>query len=149
MRGTITSYLLVLLSSTVVAAQAAKTTADTQVKSDNGKVVTMTGCVEIGGGTSYVLTNITSEQGRDAKASAAAGPYSLIERKGLDLGPYIQQKVQLTGVIVPAATSRDGDDKIKVKEPSSEATTTLKVKRSAGAQFLVASVKTLAPSCQP
>jgi hypothetical protein len=124
-----------LLSGAIVAAQDAKGTTDTKVKADNGKVVTMTGCVEIGGGTSFVLTNDKS--------------YSLVARKGLDLGPYIQQKVELTGVVVPAATRRDGDDKIKIKEPTAPAATTVKVARGKDAQFLVASVKTLAPTCQP
>jgi len=128
-----------LLSGAVVAAQDAKA-GDTKVKSDNGTVVTMTGCVEIGGGTSYVLTNITPDPG---------GPYSLVARKGLDLGPYIQQKVALTGVVVPAATSRDRDDKIKIKDPTASRSTTVKVARNKDAQFLVASVKTLAPTCQP
>ena len=130
-----------LLSGSVVAAQDVKGAGDTKVKSDNGKVVTMIGCVEIGGGTSFVLTNITSEP--------RSGPYSLAARKGLDLGPYIQQKVELTGVVVPAATSRDRDDKIKIKEPTASKSTTVKVERNKDAQFLVASVKTLAPTCQP
>src|SRR5699024_5025503 len=101
------------VSGTLVAAQDAKVTTDTKVKSDDGKVVTMIGCVEIGGGTSYVLTNITSDhvqhdaKSHDATPSAPAGPYALVERKGLDLGSFIQQKVELTGVIVPAASGGD------------------------------------------
>ena len=162
MRNTATGYVFaLLLSGTIVAAQDAKVTTDTKVTSDNGKVVTLIGCVEIGGGTSFVLTNITSEREQHEKSSSpAGGPYALLERKGLDLGPYIQQKVELTGVVVPAATSRDKDDKIKIKETtkvdvkhgpdktSSEATT-VKVARGAANQFLVASVKSLAPTCQP
>jgi len=157
-----TGYLFAfLLSSTIVAAQEARITTDTKVKSDNGKVVTMMGCVEIGGGTSFVLTNITSEHDQHAKKpSAPGGPYSLVAREGLDLGPFIQQKVELTGVVVPAATGHDTDDKIRIKETTrvdvkngpdkkSSAATTVKVARSAEAQFLVASVKTLALSCQP
>ena len=162
MENAATGYLFaLLLSGTVAAAQEAKVTTDTKVKSDNGKVITMTGCVEIGGGTSFVLTNITSERQQHAtKPSAPGGPYSLRTREGLDLGPFIQQKVELTGVVVPAATSRDTDDQIKIKETTkvdvkngpdkkSSAATTVKVARSAEAQFLVASVKTLALSCQP
>jgi len=117
--------------------------------------------VEIGGGTSFVLTNITSEREQHAtKTSPPGGPYALTAREGLDLGSFIQQKVELTGVVVPAATSRDKDDTIKIKETTnvdvkngpdkkSSAATTVKVARSAEAQFLVASVTTLAPSCQP
>ena len=150
-----------LLSSTVVAAQDAKVTTESKVTSDDGKVVKMTGCVEIGGGTSFVLTNITSERDQhERKQNPPVGSYALVERKGLDLGPYIQQKVELTGVVVPAATTRDTQDKIKIKETTkvdgeqgpdktSSKATSVKVARSASAQFIVASVKTLAPSCQP
>jgi len=167
MRNTAAGYAFaVLLSGTMVAAQDANTTTDTKVKSDDGKIVKMTGCVEIGGGTSFMLTNITSEQDQskggqhDRNGIAKGGSYPLIERKGLDLGSYIQQKVELTGVVVPAATNHDTQDKIKIKETtrvdvkdgpdkkSSEATT-VKVARGAATQFLVASVKLLAPSCQP
>jgi hypothetical protein len=153
--------LALLLSSTVVAAQDAKVTTDTKVTSDDGKVITMIGCVEIGGGTSFVLTNITAELDQHKRSqSPPDGAYALVERKGLDLGPYIQQKVELTGVAVPAATRRDAQDKIKIKETTkvevkqgpdkkSSDATTVKVARGAAPQFLVASVKTLAPTCQP
>jgi hypothetical protein len=144
-----------------VAAQDAQVTSDRKVSSQDGKVVTMSGCVEVGGGTSFVLTNITSEQARHERTpSLPAGALPVVELKGFDLGPYIQQRVELTGVVVPAASKRDTQDKIKVKETtrvdgaegsektSSEATT-VKVARGAAAQFLVASVKSLAPTCQP
>ena len=162
MRKAATGYaFVVLLSSTVVAAQEAKVTTDSKVTSDDGKVIKMTGCVEIGGGTSFVLTNITSEQDqRDRDRVPPVGSYALVERKGLDLGPYIQQRVELTGVVVPAATRRDTQDKIKITETTrvevkqgpdqkSSKATTVNVARGATTQFLVASVKTLAPSCQP
>ena len=139
---------VVLLSGTVVAAQNETATTETKVKADDGKVVTLVGCVEIGGGTSFVLTNITAEQDRHQRnQTPPAGAYALVERKGLDLGPFIQQKVQLTGVIVPAATRNDTQEKIKVKEKTSSESTTVKVARGASAQFLVATVKTLAPTC--
>jgi len=64
----------------------------------------------------------------------------------------------LTGVVVPAATKGDADDKIKIKETGradaeqgsdrkSSASKTVKVARGATPQFIVASVKTLAPVC--
>jgi hypothetical protein len=161
MRHVVASYLFaLLLSSAVLAAQDAKITTNTKVKSDNGKVVTMIGCVQIGGGTSFMLTNITSGPERqDNQTSRDGASYALVEREGLDLGPYIHQKVELTGVVVPTATHRDRDDKIKIKETTkvdvesgpdktSSAATTVKVTRGAATQFLVASAKTLAPSCQ-
>ena len=150
-----------LLSVTIAGAQDARSTTNTKVTSDNGKVVTLVGCVEIGGGTGFMLTNITSErEQRDKSTSSPGSSYALMERKGLDLGPFIQQRVELTGVVVPAATSRDKDDKIKIKDTTkvdvkngsdktSSAATTVKVARGAASQFLVASVKSLAPTCQP
>jgi hypothetical protein len=141
-------------------AQVSTVTTDTKVKSDNGKVVTMVGCVMIGGGTSFTLSNITSERedhGRAAKRPR--GPYALIPREGLDLGPYINQKVQLTGVVVLPAAKGDRDDKIEIEETTrtavangadrtSTAETTVKVARGPMNQFLVASVSSLAPSCE-
>ena len=166
MRNAAAGYVFALvLSGAVVAAQDSTVKTDTKVKSDDGKVVTLIGCMEVGGGTSFMLTNITAEQdqsqknGRETSRQAKTGSYSLVERKGLALGPYIQQKVQVTGVVVPAATSRDAQDKIDIKETtrvdvkdgpdktSSEATT-VNVARGPESQFLVASVKTLAATCQ-
>ena len=161
MRQTINILIAVLVAGVAVTAQNATTTTDTTVKSDNGTVVTMAGCVMIGGGTSFTLTNITSAQHKhDNATSPAAGSYALMAREGLDLAPYIQQKVELTGVVVPAATKGDKDDKIRVKEttttagaaPAADKTsskaTTVKIVRGAGDQLIVASVKVLAPTCE-
>ena len=66
MRNTAAGYAFaVLLSGSMVAAQDANTTTDTKVKSDDGKIVKMTGCVEIGGGTSFCLL-YTSPSPRDS-----------------------------------------------------------------------------------
>ena len=154
------SFVAMLVTATAVGAQNARTTTETKVKSDNGKVVTMTGCVMIGGGTSYMLSNITNEHEKGDKASAPvhSGGYALVERQGLDLGPFVNQKVELTGVVVPAATKGDRDDKIEIKESTkvdvkggpdkkSSAAATVKVARGDMHQFLVASVKMLSPNC--
>jgi hypothetical protein len=160
MRHVISGCLIALSLAGTANAQAARITTDTKVKSDNGKVVTMIGCVMIGGGTSFMLSNITSEREKDDKAAThAKGPYALIGREGLDLGLHINQKVELTGVVVPAAAKGDRDDKIKIEETTrvdvengpdrkSTAATTVKVARGAMNQFLVASVKTLSPHCE-
>ena len=152
--------VLFALSLTTVAAQNPNVTTDTRVKSDNGKVVTMVGCVMIGGGTSFTLSNIATEREQGTnQATRPHGPYALVPREGLDLGPFIHQRVELTGVVVPPATKGDGDDKFEVKETTkadvgrgrdrkSTAATTVKVARGPMHQFLVASVKTLAPNCE-
>jgi hypothetical protein len=150
---------VLLLGGAVVAALDAKTTTESKVKSDNGKVVTVTGCLEIGGGTSFLLSNITADDEQHTNtASTARGSYALSEREGLDLGPYIHQKVELTGVVIPPLTRGDKDDKIKIQEANNvgaengrsrkpASTKTVKVPRTAATQFLVASVKALAPTC--
>jgi hypothetical protein len=160
MRHAIALCLLALLATPIAAgAQEARGTRETTVKSDNGKVVMMVGCVMIGGGTNFTLSNITTEREQDEKTTArTGGPYALVPREGLDLGPYINQKVEMAGVVVPPATKGDNDDKFEIKETTkveapngrdrtSSAATTVKVDRGPMHQFLVASVKMRAPSC--
>jgi hypothetical protein len=162
MKQVITGCVCALMTAGVVAsAQDAGVTTETKVKSDNGKVVTMTGCVMIGGGTSFMLANITSEHERGEKASAhRGGPYALIPREGLDIGPYVNQRVELTGVVVPAATKGDRDDKIEIRETTrvdvangpdkkSSAKTTARIARGVTSQFLVAAAKMVSPHCTP
>jgi len=161
--GTFAFLLAPLLAGAVAAAQDAKTTTNTKVKSDNGQVVKVTGCVMIGGATNFLLTNITSERAtpdKQGKTTPSGEPvYALVERDGLDLGSYIDHQVELTGVVVPAATKGDRDDKIEIKETTkvdvenrpdktSSTAKTVKVARGATSQFLVASVKTVAPRCE-
>ena len=155
----VTGLCLLLLSVTSVAAQQGRVTSETKVKSDNGKVVTMVGCVMIGGGTNFTLSNITTEREQGEKTAARpGGPYALVPREGLDLGPYITQKVEIAGVVVPPATKGDDDDKFEIKDTTkvegpngrdrrSSSATTVKVDRGPMHQFLVASVKMLTPNC--
>src|SRR5688572_14082901 len=157
--ATTAALFALALTGAVARGQDARITTDTKVKSDNGKVVMMTGCVMIGGGTSFMLSNITAGHEQNQKGRArTGGPYALVTRDGLDLGPYINQKVELAGVVVPAAVKGDRDDKIEIKETTkvdvdngpdrkSTAATTVKVARGDMHQFLVASVKPLAPNC--
>lgn len=158
MRQMIGGCLCALILVVDASGQSAKVATDTKVTSDNGKVVTMIGCVMIGGGTNFTLANITSETPKDDRSARAGGPYALVEREGLELGPYIGQRVELKAVAVPPASKNDRDDKINIKETTrsnaenganrkSNATTTVKVARGAMPQFLVASVKMLSPHC--
>jgi hypothetical protein len=147
-----------LLTGAVASAQERSQATDVKVKSDNGTVETLTGCVMIGGATNYLLTNITGRVADDKKPAPASVSYALTERDGVDLSRYINQRVQLTGVFVPAATKGDRDDKFEVKETKKPDTKgdaahttstkeTVKVQRGAANQFLVASVKPVAPQC--
>ena len=156
--ATLSCLFALSITASVAAAQYAAPATETKVKSDNGKVVTMTGCVMIGGGTNFTLSNITTEREQGEKnAGHTGGPYALLARDGLDLGLYINQKVQLTGVVVPPATKGDDDDKFEIRETAEadvekgrerrSSSETVRVDRKSMHQFLVASVKTLAPDC--
>jgi hypothetical protein len=164
MRKIIPGCALALCLAVSANAQDAKIKTETKVKSDNGKVVTMTGCLMIGGGTDFILSNVEGrgksdkQNDRESVGTSGVSPYALVPRDGLDLGPHIGQKVEVTGVVVPAATKHDHDDKIQVTEKSkievdgapdkhNEQKTEVKVQRAATNQFLVASVKDLKTTC--
>ena len=145
MRHLTVGLMLALMGSGGIgsAAQNDKPTSSPRVKADNGSAVTLTGCLTIGGATNLMLTNITAEREQQNRRTTPAAAYALVERDGVELAGYINQKVQLTGVAVPAATSRDRDDKFTVKGEK-----TVKVARGAEPQFIVASVKPVASGCQ-
>jgi hypothetical protein len=158
MRHVISGCALALCIAVSASAQDAKIKTQTDVKSDNGKVVTMTGCL-MGGGTDFILSSV-EEHGKKDKAVGTTGvsPYALTPRDGLNLAPHIGQRVELTGVLVPAATKHDHDDKIQVKDKTkleidgapdqhSEQKTEVKVERGATDTLVVASVKDLKMSC--
>ena len=160
MRYSLPSFLSALLLTGVVAsAQTTKSTTETKVKADNGQVVTVTGCLMIGGGTNFLLAPTSERAEHEKVATAGSGPYALLDRDGVNLGRYINQRVELTGVVVPAATKGDADEKIKIKETTkvdsdkgadkkASDKKTVKVARGADTQFVVATVKTLAPVCE-
>ena len=120
----------------------ATVTSKTKIKSDNGKVMTLKGCLA-GGPSSFSL---------------GANPYSVMPRDGVDLGSQVGHQVELTGVLIPAATKHDKDAKIEVKTETKvdppkgadqklEAKTKAKVARGDTAQFVVADVKVLSTTC--
>ena len=136
-------WALVMCGGISAAAQHGQPASGPKVKADNGSAVTLTGCLTIGGATNLLLTNITAEREQENRRTTPAAAYALVEREGVELAGYINQQVQLTGVAVPAATSRDRDDKFTAKREK-----TVKIARGAEPQFIVASVKPLAPGCQ-
>jgi hypothetical protein len=153
---------LALCLAASASAQDTKIKTETTVKADNGKVMTMTGCLTAAGGGAFVLGNIEehgkSKSDRETVGTSGLSPYALTPREGLDLGPHIGQKVEVTGVLVPAAKNGDHDDKIQVTEKTrievedapdkkDERKTEVKVQRGPVDQFMVASVKDLRTAC--
>ena len=144
-------------------AQDAKIKTETKVKADNGKVVTMTGCL-MNNGTGFILSDVDDhgksdkQKSKETVGTSGVSPYALMPRDGIELGSHIGQKVEVTGVMVRAASKHDDDDKIQITEKTkvevedgpdkhNEHTTEVKVERGAFDQFLVASVKDLKTTC--
>jgi len=107
-------------------------TAGVKVKSDNGAVETLTGCLMIGGGTNFLLTNITARADDNKKPSPAGVSYALTERDGVDLSRYINQQVQLTGVFVPAPPGETTTTSSRSRKPSRTPTPTPVTRRRSG-----------------
>jgi hypothetical protein len=155
--------LALCLAASASAQDDAKIKTETKVTSDNGKVVTMTGCL-MGGGTGFILSDFDDhgksgkQKSKETVGTSGVSPYALTPREGLDLGPHVGQRVEVTGVIVPAANRHDHDDKIQITEKTKvevedgpdkhdEQKAEVKVERGATDQFLVASVKDLKTLC--
>lgn len=167
MRRVVPSCLLAIGLAAVSAsadAQDATIKSKTEIKADDAKVVTMTGCVG-SEQTIFMLSNAKPKD--DDKSRQAAVPvgtsgvlssYKLTPREGLDLRSHVGHQVEVTGVLVPAATKGDDDAKIEVKDQTSidvngqpgqkvESKTKMEVAKGPTAQFAVASLRMISPTC--
>jgi hypothetical protein len=152
-----------------VSAQDAKIKSETKVKSDDGKVVTLRGCLA-GTPPSFTLDHASSavvaesqkpDRDHDHDAigtTGSVGSYVLTPRSGVQLEPQIGHMVEVTGVLVPAASKHDDDAKVKVQNrtkveredaPDSKvkSKTEAHVNRGSSPQVMVTSVKQLASAC--
>ena len=132
----------------------------TKIKTDDGKIVTTTGCLT-GGPSSYTLaraTPVAVEERVSIGTSGTVVSYTLVPRDNVDLTTHVGQMVEVTGVLVPPASKGDDDAKIKVQdktkadvEDSPDATakskTKVEVPRGATAQLAVTSVKMVGATC--
>ena len=131
----------------------------TKIKTDDGKIVTTTGCL-IGGPSSYTLSRATPviEERVTVGTSGTVVSYMLVPRGGVDLTTHVGQQVEVTGVLIPAATKGDDDAKIKVEEKTkaeidnapdakSKSKTKVDVPRGASPQLAVTSVKMVGATC--
>lgn len=165
MRRVVCCCASALLVAATLSAQDKTVKTETQIKSDDAKVVTMTGCVT-GGPQAFILTNaVFADNRKDDKksdkpvgTSGSSGVYALLPNEGVDLKSQLGHKVEIVGAIVPAAKDDDDDAKLEVRQRTrvdredapdakSETRSEIRVPRGEHAQFAVASVKMLSPIC--
>ena len=162
MRRVVCSCACALLAAATLSAQDKTIKTETQIKADDAKVVTMTGCVS-GGPQAFILTNAefadkAKKNDKPVGTSGSSGVYALTPNEGVDLKSQVGHKVEIIGAIIPPAKDGDKDSKVEVREKTrveredapdskSESRTETKVPRGEHAQFAVASVKMVSPIC--
>src|SRR5436190_21784841 len=92
MMKTITfACVLAVASIAPVGAQSSETTTKTKVEVKNGKDVKVTGCVEAGAGSGYVLTNVADKSG-------ALHSYTLVSDSD-DFSKILGHRMQIEGTV--------------------------------------------------
>jgi hypothetical protein len=131
-------------------------------KPEDARATTVTGCLSGVGGLTYTLSNVTMPGGSTQRSEAlpavatsgTVAAYELSPKAGLDLAAYVGQKVEVTGVIMPAptksgdaSTPRGAATKDAAASQATDATATTDQARSAGPRLSVTSIKTVAAAC--
>lgn len=102
------TVLALVLAGSTVAAQEIQSKSETKVKVQDGRTVTLTGCVGRTPSGSYVLTNVSGKDG-------AYGDYILVSsdnHEGNDIAKAIGSRVEVTG---KAADQGKGKVKLETK----------------------------------
>jgi hypothetical protein len=153
-------------------AQDAQVQTKTKVKADDAKPVTFTGCLQTGTEASaFVLAKAvpvsqtttmetaTGTSGKPETTTTTVTTYVLVPNASLEFQPLIGHKVEVTGVIVKAASGGDDDAKVKTttetktkteNEPDKKVKEESKMDISRGPvpQLKVISIKHLADACE-
>jgi hypothetical protein len=158
---------LAVVCAVPLAAQDTSVTTKTKVNSDDGKVMTYTGCIRSVAETkSFVLEKVpvssttTSEtavgtSGTPTTTTTTKTTYALVPTEKIDLQPSVGQQVEITGVLIPA-----GDDTTEIEtqtetevhrenapNPQTEEKTEVKVPQGPTPKLKVVSVKSLGQPC--
>ena len=165
MKRFIVAFSVALAGAAILQAQDAKST--TVIKSDDGKTVVYTGCVQSGTETkSFVLQNAipvketktetsVGKSGMPETTTTTTTSYMLIPGEKVDLTQNVGHKVEVTAMAIPA-----GDDRSKVQTTTTTKTevdgqstqktqTTEKVAPTDLPQLRVVSLKHLSDRCEP
>ena len=155
---------IVLFSMPAVAQKEATRRPSTPVTTEQGKPVTMTGCLT-GGPTSYTLSDVATTRGAHETADAIIATsgestsYMLTPRDGVELSTHVGKKVEITGVLLAAAgtpaAKRAGSDEPQAKPDQRPGATlqgsTRATANPAAAKYpsvAVASVRLVSPTCR-
>ncbi len=163
MKRIIVALSVALAAGAVLAAQEVKST--TTIKSDDGKAVMYTGCLQSGAaGTSYILEDaipVKQETRTETQVNESGVPqsatktttttYALVPNGGsVEFQSNVGHKVEVTALLIPA-----GDDTTEIKSKTEtevggkqkEVETKEKIEQSDYPQLRVVSIKHLADRC--
>jgi len=150
------SFALALGCAVALHAQETTTTTKTEVKGNDAKTVTYSGCMQTGTEPrSFVLAKVvpvsrttTTEVGTAGTTTTTTTNYVLVPGEKVEFQQHVGHKVEVTGVMIPAGESKT-ETKTKIeREDAPDTTIKEKVKTdSAMPQFRVISIKTLADKC--
>ena len=134
-----------------VGVQAQSSESKTKIKTEHGKTVTYTGCVQTGTETQrYILQNvvpISQTKTTGTSGTVTTTTYALVPSEQVEIQQHVGHKVQVTGVLVPAGK---GDTKVETKtkgKGTPEEHSKTEIERGPLPQLRVLSVKPLADSC--
>lgn len=105
--------------------------------------------------TGRTKTKVDTDRGAVATAGVA---YDLHPKQGLELATHVGHQVEITAVMIDAASATDDDATVKIKEdtkvkvedtPDSKtrAKAKIEVPRGAHAQLTALTVRTISPTC--
>ena len=151
---------LALALAGAVLAQETKTVTKTTTKSEKGKPVKYSGCLQADGETeSYMLNKVVPLSkrtviGLDGSAETTTTyketttTFTLVPGEAMDLRRMIGREVEVTGMMIPAGERRT-ETKTKIeRDGEPDVTSTVKSKTTgASPEFRVTSIRQLADSC--
>jgi hypothetical protein len=150
-----TSFAVALGCAVALHAQDTTTTTRTEVKANDAKTVTYSGCMQTGTEPrSFVLAKVvpvgktTTEVGTSGATTTTTTTYMLVPAEKVQLQQHVNHKVEVTGVMIPAGDSKT-ETKTRTEREGAPDTTTRETVKSENAmpQFRVISIKSVAENC--
>ena len=150
------SFAVALGCAVALHAQDTTTTTKTEVKANDAKTITYSGCVQAGTEPrSFILAKVmpvgkttTTEVGTSGTTTTTTTTYALMPAEKVELQQHVNHKVEVTGVMIPAGDSKTETTTKTEREGAPDTTVKEKTKtENAMPQFRVISVKSVADNC--